>query len=179
MAEKMRKLTFWENYYSPMKRIKDRGERAAYALKVLEYAFDDIEPELNDMEAMSFDSIAPLIYVDMHGNKGGRPTGTGSSQARKTASKTGIKTGSKTTEETTLYEEKRMEDEGDSSLKKNPRSSDAPGVAAAAGAAPPVAKTPGLHCVMDGCDGYGKFDPKTGMFRCRECGAEFAAEEAS
>lgn len=179
MAEKMRKLTFWENYYRPMKRIKDRSERAAYALKVLEYAFDDVEPELNDLEAMSFDSIAPLIYEDMHGNKGGRPSGTSAKTPSKTGSKTSCKTGSKTGSETNgesqnktpLYEKKGIEDEESSSLKKNSRSSVASGDAAAADAAPPAAKP---MCPLCGVKVWR--NTQTGRYHCDNCLDSFDAE---
>lgn len=115
MAEKKRRLSFWENYYTPMKRIKDRRKRADYALKILEYAFDGIEPELDEMEGMAFDSISSLIDDDMNGNKGGRPPSNdkGSSSSPKTKPKTPVKTSLKTSfetsEQTSPYEKKVIE----------------------------------------------------------------------
>lgn len=171
MAEKMRKLTFWENFYIPMKRIGDRQKRAEFALKVLEYAFDEIQPELDDMEGMAFDAIAPLIDEDMHGNKGGRPRKeTGSATACKTASKTSSKTGFKTPSKTPLYESKGKEGNGNgreaekNSSEKNSFSASASDGAAAAGAAPPSTLPP--RCPE--CDGLMKLELPGGFFRCRD-----------
>lgn len=175
MAEKMRKLTFWENFYRPMKRIGDRAKRAEYALKVLEYAFDGTWPELDDMEAMAFESIAPLIDEDMHGNKGGRPkspTPTRKKTPTKTPSETGsetsFETGYETTEETSLYEEKGRErkgkeEEGSSSLKKKNHSSVASDGAAAAGAAPSAAP----HCPLCGVKVFR--NTQLGRYECPNC----------
>lgn len=180
MATKMRRLSFWENYYLPMKRIKDRQKRAEYALKVLEYAFDDIEPELDEVEGMAFDSIASLIYDDMHGNKGGRPTGNASSSVSspktkpKTHAKTSLETSFETSEQTVPYEKKGregngIEEENNFSLRKSYLSSPSSGDAAVAGATPPSAGLP--HCPE--CDDLMAFDPRGGFWRCRnhECRA--------
>lgn len=75
----MRRFQFWENFYMPLKRIKDRSARAELALKILEAAFEDEPPEFDDMEGLVADSIVPLIRRDMETPKGGR--------GRKTASK--------------------------------------------------------------------------------------------
>lgn len=76
----MRRFQFWENFYMPLKRIRDRSARAELALKILEAAFEDEPPEFDDMEGLVADSIVPLIRRDMETPKGGR--------GRKTASKT-------------------------------------------------------------------------------------------
>lgn len=76
----MRRFQFWENFYMPLRRIKDRSARAELALKILEAAFEDEPPEFDDMEGLVADSIVPLIQRDMETPKGGR--------GRKTASKT-------------------------------------------------------------------------------------------
>lgn len=76
----MRRFQFWENFYMPLRRIKDRSARAELALKILEAAFEDEPPEFDDMEGLVADSIVPLIRRDMETPKGGR--------GRKTASKT-------------------------------------------------------------------------------------------
>lgn len=179
MAEKMRKLTFWENFYRPMKRISDRTKRAEYALKVLEYAFDGTWPELDDMEAMAFESIAPLIDEDMNGNKGGRPpknpSSTGKKTPTKTPSETSLETCFKTTEETSLYEEKGrerkgIEEEGSSSLKKKNHSSVASDGAVSGKPAPSAAP----HCPL--CDVKVFHNPQTGKFDCTTCHDSFERE---
>lgn len=76
----MRRFQFWENFYMPLRRIKDRSARAELALKILEAAFEDEPPEFDDVEGLVADSIVPLIRRDMETPKGGR--------GRKTASKT-------------------------------------------------------------------------------------------
>lgn len=76
----MRRFQFWENFYMPLRRIKDRSARAELALKILEAAFEDEPPEFDDMEGLVADTIVPLIQRDMETPKGGR--------GRKTASKT-------------------------------------------------------------------------------------------
>ena len=76
----MRRFQFWENFYMPLRRIRDRSARAELALKILEAAFEDEPPEFDDMEGLVADSIVPLIRRDMETPKGGR--------GRKTASKT-------------------------------------------------------------------------------------------
>lgn len=93
----MRRFQFWENFYMPLRRIKDRSARAELALKILEAAFEDEPPEFDDMEGLVADSVVPLIRRDMETPKGGR--------GRKTASKTSGKPAGKAGEnvlETTL-----------------------------------------------------------------------------
>lgn len=86
----MRRFQFWENFYMPLRRIKDRSARAELALKILEAAFEDEPPEFDDMEGLVADSIVPLIRRDMETPKGGR--------GRKTASKTSGKPAGKASE---------------------------------------------------------------------------------
>lgn len=86
----MRRFQFWENFYMPLKRIKDRSARAELALKILEAAFEDEPPEFDDMEGLVADSIVPLIRRDMETPKGGR--------GRKTASKASGKPSGKANE---------------------------------------------------------------------------------
>lgn len=86
----MRRFQFWENFYMPLRRIRDRSARAELALKILEAAFEDEPPEFDDMEGLVADSIVPLIRRDMETPKGGR--------GRKTASKTSGKSAGKASE---------------------------------------------------------------------------------
>lgn len=85
----MRRFQFWENFYMPLKRIKDRSARAELALKILEAAFEDEPPEFDDMEGLVADSIVPLIRRDMETPKGGRGNKTASKTSRKPAGKAG------------------------------------------------------------------------------------------
>lgn len=83
----MRRFQFWENFYMPLKRIKDRSARAELALKILEAAFEDEPPEFDDLEGLVADSIVPLIRRDMETPKGGRGNKTASKTSRKPAGK--------------------------------------------------------------------------------------------
>lgn len=69
----MRRFQFWENFYMPLRRIKDRSARAELALKLLEAAFEDEPPEFDDMEGLVADTIVPLIRKDVGGKGPGRP----------------------------------------------------------------------------------------------------------
>lgn len=100
----MRRFQFWENFYMPLKRIKDRSARAELALKILEAAFEDEPPEFDDMEGLVADSIVPLIRRDMETPKGGRgrktaskasgkPTGKANENVSETPLETGFKSG--------------------------------------------------------------------------------------
>lgn len=93
----MRRFQFWENFYMPLRRIKDRSARAELALKILEAAFEDEPPEFDDMEGLVADTIVPLIRRDMETPKGGRGNKSASKTSRKPAGKAG-----ETTFETTL-----------------------------------------------------------------------------
>ena len=97
----MRRFQFWENFYMPLRRIKDRSARAELALKILEAAFEDEPPEFDDMEGLVADSIVPLIRRDMETPKGGRSRKTASKTSGKPAGKAGENV-SKTASETTL-----------------------------------------------------------------------------
>ena len=97
MPDEMRRFQFWENFYMPLRRLRDRSARAELALKILEAAFEEEPPEFDDMEGLVADSVVPLIQRDMETPKGGR--------GRKTASKTSRKPAGKASEnvsETTL-----------------------------------------------------------------------------
>lgn len=83
----MRRFQFWENFYMPLRRIKDRSARAELALKILEAAFEDEPPEFDDLEGLVADSIVPLIRRDMETPKGGRGNKTASKTSRKPAGK--------------------------------------------------------------------------------------------
>lgn len=85
----MRRFQFWENFYMPLRRIKDRSARAELALKILEAAFEDEPPEFDDMEGLVADSVVPLIRRDMETPKGGRGNKTASKTSRKPAGKAG------------------------------------------------------------------------------------------
>ena len=100
----MRRFQFWENFYMPLKRIKDRSARAELALKILEAAFEDEPPEFDDMEGLVADSIVPLIRRDMETPKGGRgrktaskasgkPTGKANENVSETPLETGFESG--------------------------------------------------------------------------------------
>ena len=100
----MRRFQFWENFYMPLRRIKDRSARAELALKILEAAFEDEPPEFDDMEGLVADSIVPLIQRDMETPKGGRgrktasktsgnPAGKASENASETPLETGLESG--------------------------------------------------------------------------------------
>lgn len=69
----MRRFQFWENFYMPLRRIRDRSARAELALKILEAAFEDEPPEFDDMEGLVADTIVPLILKDVGGKGPGRP----------------------------------------------------------------------------------------------------------
>lgn len=97
----MRRFQFWENFYMPLRRIKDRSARAELALKILEAAFEDEPPEFDDMEGLVADTIVPLIRRDMETPKGGRGRKTASKTSGKPAGKAGENV-SETTLETTL-----------------------------------------------------------------------------
>ena len=71
MAE--RRFQFWENFYRPLTRIRDRAARAELALKLLEAAFEDEPPEFDDMEGLVADAVVPLILKDVGGKRPGRP----------------------------------------------------------------------------------------------------------
>ena len=83
----MRRFQFWENFYMPLRRIKDRSARAELALKILEAAFEDEPPEFDDMEGLVADTIVPLIQRDMETPKGGRGNKTASKTSRKPVGK--------------------------------------------------------------------------------------------
>ena len=85
----MRRFQFWENFYMPLLRIKDRSARAELALKILEAAFEDEPPEFDDMEGLVADSIVPLIRRDMETPKGGRGRKTASKASGKPSGKAG------------------------------------------------------------------------------------------
>ena len=97
----MRRFQFWENFYMPLRRIKDRSARAELALKILEAAFEDEPPEFDDMEGLVADTIVPLIRRDMETPKGGRGRKTASKTSGKPAGKAGENV-SETTLETPL-----------------------------------------------------------------------------
>ena len=71
MAE--RRFQFWENFYRPLTRIRDRAARAELALKLLEAAFEDEPPVFDDMEGLVADAVVPLILKDVGGKRPGRP----------------------------------------------------------------------------------------------------------
>lgn len=85
----MRRFQFWENFYMPLRRIRDRSARAELALKILEAAFEDEPPEFDDMEGLVADSVVPLIRRDMETPKGGRGRKTASKTSGKPAGKAG------------------------------------------------------------------------------------------
>lgn len=160
MAE--RRFQFWENFYRPLTRIRDRAARAELALKLLEAAFEDEPPEFDDMEGLVADAVVPLILKDVGGKRPGRPKKCGSQPVGipggegETFPETISETISKTVSEGP-YKAKRSEAEGFSSEKKNLSASSARG-AAAADAAPRAGKGVRLGAGWE----------KTGC-RCRKC----------
>ena len=160
MAE--RRFQFWENFYRPLTRIRDRAARAELALKLLEAAFEDEPPEFDDMEGLVADAVVPLILKDVGGKRPGRPKKCGSQPVGipggegETFPETISETISKTVSEGP-YKAKRSEAEGFSSEKKNLSASPARG-AAAADAAPRAGKGVRLGAGWE----------KTGR-RCRKC----------
>lgn len=160
MAE--RRFQFWENFYRPLTRIRDRAARAELALKLLEAAFEDEPPEFDDMEGLVADAVVPLILKDVGGKRPGRPKKCGSQPVGipggegETFPETISETISKTVSEGP-YKAKRSEAEGFSSEKKNLLASPARG-AAAADAAPRAGKGVRLGAGWE----------KTGC-RCRKC----------
>ena len=101
MPDEMRRFQFWENFYMPLRRLRDRSARAELALKILEAAFEEEPPEFDDMEGLVADSVVPLIQRDMETPKGGRGRKTASKTSRKPAGKASENV-SKTASETTL-----------------------------------------------------------------------------
>ena len=142
MAE--RRFQFWENFYRPLTRIRDRAARAELALKLLEAAFEDEPPVFDDMEGLVADAVVPLILKDVGGKRPGRPKKCGSQPVGipggegETFPETISETISKTVSEGP-YKAKRSEAEGFSSEKKNLSASPAHG-AGATGAAPRAGK---------------------------------------
>lgn len=160
MAE--RRFQFWENFYRPLTRIRDRAARAELALKLLEAAFEDEPPEFDDMEGLVADAVVPLILKDVGGKRPGRPKKCGSQPVGipggegETFPETISETISKTVSEGP-YKAKRSEAKGFSSEKKNLSASPARG-AGATGAAPRAGKGVRLGAGWE----------KTGC-RCRKC----------
>lgn len=108
-----RNMKFWENFYSAIKRLPEERQ-GAFAMKILDFAFAGVEPDLDMAEGMAFDMMKPIIEKDMgdvkNGSGGGRP------KKSKTPSETHQKTPRKTpcenpSENPPLYE---SEAEGES-----------------------------------------------------------------
>lgn len=160
----MRRFQFWENFYMPLRRIKDRSARAELALKILEAAFEDEPPEFDDMEGLVADSIVPLIRRDMETPKGGR----GRKTASKTSGKPAVKAGenvSETTLETPLESGlsdpfKAKQSEAEALLPEEAKLSASASARRAAAA-----------CAAQRAEGAGQAGPgweRTGS-RCRKC----------
>ena len=168
MTDEMRRFQFWENFYMPLKRIRDRSARAELALKILEAAFEDEPPEFDDMEGLVADSVVPLIQRDMETPKGGRGRKTASKTSRKPAGKAGenvSKTASETTLETGLESGlsdpfKAKQSEAEALLPEEAKLSASASAHRAAAA-----------CAAQRAEGAGQAGPgweRTGV-RCRKC----------
>ena len=160
----MRRFQFWENFYMPLRRIKDRSARAELALKILEAAFEDEPPEFDDMEGLVADSVVPLIRRDMETPKGGR--------GRKTASKTSGKPAGEAGEnvsETTL--ETPLESGLSDSFKAKQSEAEALLPEEAKLSASASARRAAAACAAQRAEGAGQAGPgweRTGS-RCRKC----------
>lgn len=160
----MRRFQFWENFYMPLRRIKDRSARAELALKILEAAFEDEPPEFDDMEGLVADTIVPLIQRDMETPKGGRGRKTASKTAGKPAGKAGENV-SETTLETPLESGlsdpfKAKQSEAEALLPEEAKLSASASARRAAAA-----------CAAQRAEGAGQAGPgweRTGS-RCRKC----------
>ena len=160
----MRRFQFWENFYMPLRRIKDRSARAELALKILEAAFEDEPPEFDDMEGLVADSVVPLIRRDMETPKGGR--------GNKTASKTSLKPARKASEnvsETTL--ETPLESGLSDPFKAKRSEAEALLPEEAKLSASASARRAAAACAAQRAEGAGQAGPgweRTGS-RCRKC----------
>lgn len=160
----MRRFQFWENFYMPLRRIRDRSARAELALKILEAAFEDEPPEFDDMEGLVADSVVPLIQRDMETPKGGR--------GRKTASKTSRKPAGKASEnvsETTL--ETPLESGLSDPFKAKQSEAEALLPEEAKLSASASAHRAAAACAAQRAEGAGQAGPgweRTGV-RCRKC----------
>lgn len=160
----MRRFQFWENFYMPLRRIKDRSARAELALKILEAAFEDEPPEFDDMEGLVADSVVPLIRRDMETPKGGRGRKTASKTSGKPAGKAGENV-SETTLETPLESGlsdpfKAKQSEAEALLPEEAKLSASASARRAAAA-----------CAAQRAEGAGQAGPgweRTGS-RCRKC----------
>ena len=160
----MRRFQFWENFYMPLRRIKDRSARAELALKILEAAFEDEPPEFDDMEGLVADSVVPLIRRDMETPKGGR--------GNKTASKTSLKparTASENVSETPL--ETPLESGLSDPFKAKQSEAEALPPEEAKLSASASARRAAAACAAQRAEGAGQAGPgweRTGS-RCRKC----------
>ena len=160
----MRRFQFWENFYMPLRRIKDRSARAELALKILEAAFEDEPPEFDDMEGLVADSVVPLIQRDMETPKGGRGRKTASKTSGKPAGEAGenvSKTASETPLESGLSDPfKAKQSEAEALLPEEAKLSASASARRAAAA-----------CAAQRAEGAGQAGPgweRTGS-RCRKC----------
>ena len=164
----MRRFQFWENFYLPLRRIKDRSARAELALKILEAAFEDEPPEFDDMEGLVADTIVPLIQRDMETPKGGRGRKTASKTSGKPAGEAGENV-SKTASETTL--ETGLESGSSDPFKAKQSEAEALLPEEAKLSASASARRAAAACAAQRAEGAGQAGPgweRTGS-RCRKC----------
>lgn len=164
----MRRFQFWENFYMPLRRIKDRSARAELALKILEAAFEDEPPEFDDMEGLVADSVVPLIQRDMETPKGGRGRKTASKTSGKPAGKAGENV-SKTASETPL--ETGLESGLSDPFKAKQSEAEALLPEEAKLSASASARRAAAACAAQRAEGAGQAGPgweRTGS-RCRKC----------
>jgi hypothetical protein len=68
-------FTFYKSFYETMKKIRKRADRANTALAVLEFMFDDEEPQgLTESCEIAFESFRRMLEKSKHNaGRGGRP----------------------------------------------------------------------------------------------------------
>ena len=106
-----RSMKTWENWHRATKWMTDE-QRGAFWCKVMDYAYDGIEPEITPVEGMAWEFIKVAIdeaaKASENGSKGGRPEKqkTQRKTTAKTTSKTPVETPQKTPSETHCDESK-------------------------------------------------------------------------
>lgn len=109
---------FWRGYYDALRKLPSDAQRGRLVLAICAFAFDGIEPDLDDDLMLSLawslvadgtrESVRKGIEQSARGQMGGRPSGTKKSGVKTTAKST-AKSGVKSTAES---ERKRREEKG-------------------------------------------------------------------
>ena len=114
---------FWRGYYDALKKLPTDEQRGRLVLAICAYAFDGIEPDLDDDPMLDMawslvadgtrESVRKGIEQSQRGQMGGRPTNVRKTTVKsgaKTTAKSGAKSSVKSTAESTAEsEEKRSE----------------------------------------------------------------------